>query len=56
MGYSPWGGKESDTTKGLPHTHTHTHTHTSKNVFSSMSFYTLDLSPNFKMKLILLFS
>ena len=24
-GYSPWGRKESDTTK---HTHTHTHTHT----------------------------
>ena len=28
-GYSPWGHKESDTTKQLNmHTHTHTHTHT----------------------------
>ena len=25
--YSPWGGKESDTTEHV-HTHTHTHTHT----------------------------
>ena len=25
-GYSPWGGKESDTTERLTHTHTHTHT------------------------------
>ena len=24
-GYSPWGHKESDTTKPLTHTHTHTH-------------------------------
>ena len=28
VGYRPWGGKESDTTKWLIHTHTHTHTHT----------------------------
>ena len=27
-GYSPWGCKESDTTRWLTHTHTHTHTHT----------------------------
>ena len=26
MGYSPWGGKESDMTECI-HTHTHTHTH-----------------------------
>ena len=27
--YSPWGGKELNTTKQLnTHTHTHTHTHT----------------------------
>ena len=32
-GYSPWGHKESDTTKQLSaHTHTHTHTHTSSKV------------------------
>ena len=28
VGYSPWDGKESDTTEQLTHTHTHTHTHT----------------------------
>ena len=29
MGYSLWGGKESDTTEcACAHTHTHTHTHT----------------------------
>ena len=27
VGYSSWGGKESDTTEWLTHTHTHTHTH-----------------------------
>ena len=26
-GYCPWGHKDSDITKRLPHTHTHTHTH-----------------------------
>ena len=28
VGYSPWGGKESDMSEWLTHTHTHTHTHT----------------------------
>ena len=27
VGYSPWGHKESDTTKRYTHTHTHTHPH-----------------------------
>ena len=37
MGYSPWDGKESDTTEVTEHarvhihTHTHTHTHSSSN-------------------------
>ena len=26
VGYSPWGGKESDMIEQLTHTHTHTHT------------------------------
>ena len=30
VSYSPWGGKESDTTERLTHTHTHTHTCTEK--------------------------
>ena len=34
MGYSPWGPKESDTTKWLS-THTRMHTHTSHSVFGS---------------------
>ena len=31
--YSPWGGKELDTTKQLS-THTHTHTHTHREMLS----------------------
>jgi len=32
-GYSPWGGKESDTTEQLTYTvATHTHTHTQANI------------------------
>ena len=30
MGYSSWGGKESDTMSMHAHTHTYTHTHTSE--------------------------
>ena len=30
VGYSSWGGKESDTMSMHAHTHTYTHTHTSE--------------------------
>ena len=36
-GYSPWGHKESGTTKRL--THTHTHTHTQKTVEDSEAWH-----------------
>ena len=34
-GHSPWGHKESDTTKPLTHTHTHTHTYTADSLCHS---------------------
>ena len=39
MGYSPWDGKESDTTEVTEHAcvHTHTHTHTVQATLPSLS-------------------